>query len=192
MEVIMASYLQLITPLLAEFQQEHGATVTLFDVHGNCIAHRGGGVDLCRRLKKRSALHCECDRCDRFARARVFQCKGVYEYTCHAGFREAAVPVFSDRRRYAGCLMMGKICLEEEWERTLAAVRALVARNGLDEEAALAEFRALPRLNETQYRKAVASLIKLAEKLGGELHRLESGRNCLTSLQDERVLKPSA
>lgn len=185
----MKNYLQQINPPLAEFRRETRAAASLFDLPGNCITHRGIGVKICPIFKKTSELLKKCNDCDRCVRKLISRHKKIHIYRCYAGIREAAVPLFGSGGRYIGCLMMGKCLIDVEKAEALRRVRALIVQYGLDPTSTLDAFEELPVMSGKEFRDAVVYLQEIAQKLSGKDYRLESGRSCLESLADKRVLR---
>lgn len=98
-----------------------GIWANIFNVKGKDISLSCGQSAFCERINACPEGHARCEACDAQAVENCRQVGGVYFYRCHAGIREAVVPICESGIPLA-YLVFGQLLdtapIEQQWEQT--------------------------------------------------------------------------
>ena len=177
---IMESYFDLINRLLEAFYRRMLVTITLYDKHGVCIAHRGGGKDFCRYVKYDDGFRRGCGNCDKNAIKKCRKDGKCREYFCHMGVRETIIPLFGNGGEPVGFLVAGKYrCKQTMAEAEQILMKSIAHKPKREREVLRAAFNALPILDEAHAQEIVPALERLVEEL--------SASGCVSALCNDEV-----
>lgn len=102
-----------------------GIRANIFDFSGRDICLTGGRDPFCEKVNSCPEGHRRCVDCDARAVERSADVDGVHFYRCHAGLREAIIPIRSDGTPVA-YMAFGQLLdnspMEEQWARARAAL----------------------------------------------------------------------
>ncbi len=101
---------QKVSEIFDLYTELHDIRISLFSPDGRLIYPDVVGrpnCDHCRMLRETLGLDSECRDLDRKMMQTAWERKGMISYTCHAGMREAAVPIIIEGE-LAGYVMLGQ------------------------------------------------------------------------------------
>ncbi len=130
--------------LLDNFAEILDIRVTFFSVDGRTL-RRGCQMrnsEYCRIVQEELGTLEHCLSMDTDKRREAERCRGIVDYQCHAGLREAIAPIFI-QDRLAGFMMIGQFRISDAPPECILNR----CRGQEDREALVAAFRQLPRIS---------------------------------------------
>ncbi|MBN8217478.1 MAG: PocR ligand-binding domain-containing protein [Spirochaetes bacterium] len=134
------------------FFDPQGRELTAFDVKPMS--------DYCAARRQDPGFNAQCEACDRLHLERARKSRKSQGYECHAGLREAVIPLVTEDGHYVGAMMMGQVRVHE------------IAPGGLS-AAALAAYRRLPDHGAERF----SEMVRLLEHMSVYLIRAEIVRH---------------
>lgn len=135
--------------LMQDFYVLTGIRVVLFDDGFNEITSYPSGEEIfCTCMRKNRSFEDKCIASDRHAFEECRRSRSLYLFKCHAGLREAAVPLI-DGERIIGYMIFGQISDDKNREEFLKRMTELAADYGA-EDGAYALIRKIKYRNERQ------------------------------------------
>lgn len=98
-----------------------GIQANIFNVNGKDICLNVEHLPFCERINAYAEGHARCEACDAHAVEKCREAGGIYYYRCHAGIREAVVPVYEGGVPLAYLVfgqLLDKSSMEQQWEET--------------------------------------------------------------------------
>ena len=119
--MISSFNIEKLTSLLKDFYTVTGIRITVFDESFTEIAAwPEDRADFCRLVRTDPAAEAECIRCDKAACKIAAKKHGTHIYECHAGLKEAIMPIYLDTL-LVGYLFFGHVfgygSYEEGWKK---------------------------------------------------------------------------
>lgn len=110
LETLSHTISQKVAEVFDLYTELHGVRISFFSPSGQLLYPDAQGrpnCAYCRKLRETMKLDFKCRELDLTMMEAALQCRGMVSYTCHAGMREAVIPLFADSL-LAGYVMIGQ------------------------------------------------------------------------------------